>query len=103
VHQAPRRHDPLSLPGEFLNYTVREPLGGRRGSRRQLPADHAALQGRPRARDRQQRSIIKPSETRRLVALRVAELFLEAGLPDGALNVVTGLRRIVGAALAAHD
>jgi aldehyde dehydrogenase (NAD+) len=34
--------------------------------------------------------------------LRVAELAAAAGLPDGALNLVTGLGREAGAALAAH-
>lgn len=45
---------------------------------------------------------IKPAEQTSLSLLRVAELAVEAGLPAGVLNVVTGSGREVGAALAAH-
>ncbi|OAN82142.1 aldehyde dehydrogenase [Sulfitobacter pontiacus] len=43
--------------------------------------------------------VLKPSETASLSLLRVAELALEAGLPAGVLNVVTGEGRVVGEAL----
>lgn len=45
--------------------------------------------------------IIKPSEFTPLTILRIAELAIEAGLPAGALNVVTGGGR-VGKALIEH-
>ncbi|HTS19512.1 MAG TPA: CoA-acylating methylmalonate-semialdehyde dehydrogenase [Verrucomicrobiae bacterium] len=41
--------------------------------------------------------ILKPSEKVPLTALRLAELFLEAGLPEGVLNVVHGGREVVDA------
>jgi acyl-CoA reductase-like NAD-dependent aldehyde dehydrogenase len=44
----------------------------------------------------------KPAEEAPLSALRVAELALEAGVPPGVWNVVTGEAE-AGAALAAHD
>jgi phenylacetaldehyde dehydrogenase len=47
--------------------------------------------------------VLKPAEQTPLSALRLAELALEAGLPPGVLNVVTGLGETAGAALAAHD
>ena len=47
-------------------------------------------------------TVLKPAEDTSLSALRVAELALEAGLPAGVLNVVTGLGEEAGAALAAH-
>lgn len=47
-------------------------------------------------------TVLKPAEDTSLSALRIAELALEAGLPSGALNVVTGLGEEAGAALAAH-
>lgn len=47
-------------------------------------------------------TVLKPAEDTSLSALRFAELALEAGLPAGALNIVTGLGEEVGAALAEH-
>ena len=46
--------------------------------------------------------VLKPAEDTSLSALRLGELMLEAGLPVGVLNVVTGLGSETGAALAAH-
>jgi malonate-semialdehyde dehydrogenase (acetylating)/methylmalonate-semialdehyde dehydrogenase len=41
--------------------------------------------------------VLKPSEKVPLTSLRLAELFMEAGLPDGVLNVVHGGREVVDA------
>src|SRR6202012_2894780 len=38
--------------------------------------------------------VLKPSEKVPLTAVRMAELFREAGLPDGVLNVVHGGREV---------
>lgn len=46
--------------------------------------------------------VLKPAEETPLTALRLAELALEAGLPPGVLNVVTGDGPGAGAALVAH-
>ena len=46
--------------------------------------------------------VVKPAEDACLSLLRVAELAAAIGLPEGALNIVTGLGREAGAALAAH-
>ncbi len=46
--------------------------------------------------------VLKPAEAASLSLLRLAELALEAGLPEGALNVVTGAGAVVGEALATH-
>lgn len=46
--------------------------------------------------------VIKPAEEACLTPLRLAALMLEAGLPEGALNLVTGLGEVAGAALSAH-
>jgi aldehyde dehydrogenase (NAD+)/phenylacetaldehyde dehydrogenase len=46
--------------------------------------------------------VLKPSEMTSLTALRLAELALEAGLPPGVLNVVTGYGPAAGQALAEH-
>ena len=46
--------------------------------------------------------VLKPAEEACLTALAFAHLAKEAGLPDGALNVVLGLGAEAGAALSAH-
>lgn len=46
--------------------------------------------------------VIKTAEDASLTTLRVAELLVEAGVPPGVINVVTGLGVEAGAALAAH-
>ena len=46
--------------------------------------------------------VLKPSEKSPFTALRMAELALEAGLPEGVLNVVPGLGPEAGEALALH-
>tara|TARA_R110002110_G_scaffold106774_2_gene267476 strand:+ start:2217 stop:3701 length:1485 start_codon:yes stop_codon:yes gene_type:complete len=43
--------------------------------------------------------VLKPAETASLSLMRMAELALEAGLPPGVLNAVTGEGAVVGAAL----
>ena len=47
--------------------------------------------------------ILKPSENSPFSALRLGELALEAGLPPGVLNVVTGPGTETGAALGLHN
>jgi phenylacetaldehyde dehydrogenase len=46
--------------------------------------------------------VLKPAEQTPLSALRLAEIVLEAGLPEGVVNVITGFGETAGAALAAH-
>jgi 4-guanidinobutyraldehyde dehydrogenase/NAD-dependent aldehyde dehydrogenase len=46
--------------------------------------------------------VLKPSEKSPLTAIRVAALALEAGLPEGVLNVVPGFGQTAGKALALH-
>lgn len=46
--------------------------------------------------------VIKTAEDASLTTLRTAELLVEAGVPPGVINVVTGLGNEAGAALAAH-
>lgn len=46
--------------------------------------------------------VAKPAEDASLSAIRIAELALEAGIPEGVFNVVTGYGRTAGAALSAH-
>jgi gamma-glutamyl-gamma-aminobutyraldehyde dehydrogenase len=46
--------------------------------------------------------VVKPAEDTSLTALRLAELAVEAGVPPGVLNVVTGMGADVGAPLGRH-
>ena len=46
--------------------------------------------------------VLKPGEDASLTALEIGQLALDAGLPAGVLNIVTGLGEEAGAALAGH-
>ena len=46
--------------------------------------------------------VLKPAEDTSLTAIRLLELMIEAGLPAGVVNLVTGFGSDAGAALAAH-
>jgi aldehyde dehydrogenase (NAD+) len=46
--------------------------------------------------------VVKPAEITPLSMLRIAELLLEAGVPPGVFNVVTGKGSVVGDALVQH-
>ena len=46
--------------------------------------------------------VVKPAELTPLSMLRIAELLLEAGVPPGVFNVVTGKGSVVGEALVQH-
>ncbi len=45
--------------------------------------------------------VLKPAETTSITALHLAQIFAEAGLPDGVVNIVTGAR-VTGQALVDH-
>jgi len=46
--------------------------------------------------------VLKPAEQTPLSALRLAELMIDARLPNGVVNVITGFGETAGAALAGH-
>jgi aldehyde dehydrogenase (NAD+) len=90
-----------SFPVEMLSYTLREPVGvvaaiipwnG--------PIFSAAWKIGP-VLATGCTVVLKPAEDGSLSPLRFAELCLEAGVPPGVVNIVTGMGA-VGAALAAH-
>ena len=47
--------------------------------------------------------ILKPAEHSSLTALKLGQLAAEAGIPSGVLNIVTGLGKNVGKAIALHN
>ncbi|BBC71799.1 betaine-aldehyde dehydrogenase [Altererythrobacter sp. B11] len=92
----------ISAPGEWLSYVLREPVGvcaqivpwnfplamacGKIG-----PALAAGCT-----------VVLKPAEQTPLSTIRLGELALEAGFPEGVINIVTGYGRTAGAMLAGH-
>jgi betaine-aldehyde dehydrogenase len=86
--------------GDFV-YTRREPLGVCFGiGAWNYPSQIACWKAAP-ALACGNALIFKPSEMTPLGALKLGEIFAEAGLPDGVFNVVQG-RGSVGAAFARH-
>lgn len=47
--------------------------------------------------------VLKVAEQTPLSAIRLGELIMEAGIPEGVVNIVTGFGETAGAALAAHE
>jgi aldehyde dehydrogenase (NAD+) len=93
----------IPVDGPFLNYTLREPVGVVAAIVPwNFPLQTAAWKVAP-ALACGCSVILKPSELTPLNALRFAEICTEAGLPDGALTVVTGYGPTVGEALALHE
>jgi len=91
---------PVTRPG--LDFTLREPIGvvGLIVPWN-FPIMMAAWKVGP-ALAAGNTAILKPASYSPLTALRLGELALEAGLPDGVLNVITGPGPVVGRGLAAH-
>ena len=92
---------PVSIPNR-LNYTLREPVGVvgliipwnfplMMAVWKLAPALAAGCT-----------VILKPAEQTPLSALRMGEIFLEAGFPPGVVNIVPGYGETAGAALTSH-
>jgi phenylacetaldehyde dehydrogenase len=93
---------PISFPGQFHTFTRREAVGvvGLIVPWN-FPLTIAAWKVAP-AMAAGNTVVLKPSEVTPLTALRLGELALEAGIPEGVLNVVPGFGADAGAALTAH-
>jgi phenylacetaldehyde dehydrogenase len=91
-----------SIPGNYLAYTRKEPLGVVAAI---VPWNFplqtmawklaAALAAGCTV-------VVKPAELTSLSTLRFAELVEEAGIPAGVVNIVTGKGSVVGAAMSTH-
>ncbi|BBT38033.1 Betaine aldehyde dehydrogenase [Pseudomonas putida] len=83
-------------------YTRREPLGVTAGiGAWNYPIQIALWKSAP-ALAAGNAMIFKPSEVTSLTTLKLAEIYTEAGLPDGVFNVLTGSGREVGTWLTEH-
>jgi len=97
---------PISVPytpgAKYLAYTVREPIGV---VGQIIPWNFPLLMAAWKLAPSLAAGctvILKPAEQTPLTALRLGELFEEAGFPKGVVNIVTGVGETAGAALAAH-
>lgn len=94
-------HTQPSAPGMF-NYTLREPIGVCGGiTPWNGPLQMAVWKMAP-AIAAGNTVILKPAEQTPLSALRLGELVMEAGIPDGVVNIVTGFGVGAGSAIAEH-
>lgn len=92
---------PVSIPGHFV-YTRRESVGVVAIIIPwNYPLIHSMQKSAP-ALACGNAVILKPAKQASLAALRLGELAIEAGLPPGAFNVVTGSGAVIGEALSAH-
>jgi phenylacetaldehyde dehydrogenase len=91
----------LPAPGEYLAYTLREPVGV---VGQIIPWNFPLLMAAWKLGPALACGctvVLKPAEQTPLSALRLGELLLEAGLPDGVVNIVTGFGD-AGAAISGH-
>jgi phenylacetaldehyde dehydrogenase len=98
---------PLSVPytpnAKYLSYTLREPVGV---VGQIIPWNFPLLMAAWKLGPALATGctvVLKPAEQTPLSALRLGELILEAGFPEGVVNIVPGYGETAGAALAAHN
>ena len=93
---------PISAPGDYHTYTVREPLGVVGVIVPwNFPLTIASWKVAP-ALAAGNTVVLKPAETTPFTPLRLGALALKAGLPEGVLNVVPGYGSTAGGALVTH-
>ena len=97
---------PISVPympgAEFLAYTRREPVGV---VGQIIPWNFPLLMAAWKLGPALAVGctiVLKPAEQTPLSVLRLGELIMEAGFPEGVVNIVPGYGETAGAALAAH-
>src|SRR5271156_3176099 len=91
----------LSLPGEYLSYTMREPVGV---VGQIIPWNFTLLMAAWKIAPALAAGctiVLKAAEQTPMTALRLAELIQEVGFPPGVVNILTGFGE-AGAAMAAH-
>ncbi len=91
-----------SLPGEIFSYTLKEPVGVVGAIIPWNSPLTASLWKIGPALATGCTIVLKPAEEAPLTPLRLGELLLEAGVPEGVVNIVPGFGETAGAALAQH-
>ncbi len=89
--------------GKFFAYTMREPVGV---VGQIIPWNFPLLMAAWKLAPALATGctiVLKPAEQTPLTALRLGELVMEAGIPEGVVNIIPGYGETAGAALAAHD
>jgi acyl-CoA reductase-like NAD-dependent aldehyde dehydrogenase len=92
----------IPVDGPYLNYTLREPVGVAGAI---IPWNYPTciqMWKLAPALACGCSVVLKPSELTPLTALKIAALCVEAGIPEGVVNVVTGYGKTAGEALARH-
>jgi len=93
----------IPVDGNYLNYTLREPVGVvGMITAWNYPMLLAAWKVAPGLATGCS-MVIKPSEMTPFTTFKLVEYCLEAGVPEGVVNVITGLGPTAGEALARHD
>ena len=98
-----QRSDVVPMKGPYLNYLERFPLGV---CGILPPFNHPLMilsKSLAPALATGNTVVIKPSELTPLTTLELAKIAAEAGIPDGVINVVTGIGEEAGAPLADHE
>ena len=98
---------PLSVPytpgAKYFSYTLREPVGV---VGQIIPWNFPLLMAAWKLGPALASGctvVLKPAEQTPLSALKLGELIIEAGFPEGVVNIVPGYGETAGAALAAHN
>jgi aldehyde dehydrogenase (NAD+) len=93
---------PNSMPWQILTYTLKEPVGVVASIIPwNSPINNVLWKVAPVLASGCT-MVLKPAEEASLVAVRIGELIAGIGLPEGVVNVVTGMGETVGARLTAH-
>src|SRR6202789_3050890 len=97
---------PISVPytpgAKYLAYTLREPVGV---AGQIIPWNFPLLMAAWKLGPALATGctvVLKPAEQTPLSALRLGDLIMEAGFPEGVVNIVPGYGETAGAALASH-
>ena len=97
-----RRDDVIPVEGNYLNYTLRTPIGVVANC---TPFNHPLMimcKSLAVVLATGCTTVVKPSEYTPLTTLKLAQIFVEAGLPKGVFNVVLGYGAVTGKALSEH-